>query len=161
MISGKVICAFLAGAAVGAFAMYKYVMYQQTHGFEETVEYVDERENVYADIIETEGYDAESDEKEEATMENNPYVIPPDDFGECEDDGWETATVTLYSDGIVADIYGGKIDIDEVLGRDSLNHFGEYEDDAVFVRNERLKIDYEILRDKGTYLEEFGEVIDD
>ena len=28
--------------------------------------------------------------------------------------------------------------MDEIVGKESLNHFGEYEDDSVFVRNDRL-----------------------
>ena len=41
----------------------------------------------------------------------------------------------------------------ETIGKDSLTHFGEYEDDSVFVRNDRLKADYEILMDQRTYAE--------
>ena len=40
---------------------------------------------------------------------------------------------------------------DDVVGMESLTHFGEYEDDSVFVRNDRLKCDYEILMDERTY----------
>lgn len=40
-----------------------------------------------------------------------------------------------------------------LLGIDSLNHFGEYEDDSVFVRNDARKCDYEILLDQRTYSE--------
>ena len=42
-------------------------------------------------------------------------------------------------------------DVDEIVGEESLNHFGEYEDDSVFVRNDRLKCDYEILLDQRNY----------
>ena len=42
-------------------------------------------------------------------------------------------------------------DVDNVVGLESLAHFGEYEDDSVFVRNDRLKCDYEILLDQRTY----------
>ena len=41
--------------------------------------------------------------------------------------------------------------MDEIVGKESLNHFGEYEDDSVFVRNDRLKRDYEILLDQRNY----------
>ena len=34
---------------------------------------------------------------------------------------------------------------------DALRHFGEYEDDAVYVRNDELKTDYEILRSEKDY----------
>ena len=40
--------------------------------------------------------------------------------------------------------------MDNVVGLESLAHFGEYEDDSVFVRNDRLKCDYEILLDQRT-----------
>ena len=42
-------------------------------------------------------------------------------------------------------------EIEETIGKDSLTHFGEYEDDSVFVRNDRLKVDYEILMDQRGY----------
>ena len=42
---------------------------------------------------------------------------------------------------------------EESVGKESLTHFGEYEDDSVFVRNDNLKADYEILADKRTYAE--------
>lgn len=53
-----------------------------------------------------------------------------------------------YADGVLANYYDEPIDdIDEYVGKDSLNHFGEYEADSVYVRNDEKKIDYEILRD--------------
>ena len=42
-------------------------------------------------------------------------------------------------------------DVEEIVGEESLTHFGEYEDDSVFVRNDRLKCDYEILLDQRNY----------
>ena len=43
--------------------------------------------------------------------------------------------------------------VEDVIGFESLNHFGEYEDDSVYVRNERLRVDYEVLLDLRTYTE--------
>lgn len=81
-----------------------------------------------------------------------PYVIDPDDFGEFDD--YDKISLTYYSDGILADDQDEIIeDIDDIIGSDSLGHFGEYEDDAVHVRNDMLKADYEILRDFRTYEE--------
>ena len=48
-------------------------------------------------------------------------------------------------------------DVEDAVGIDSLNHFGEYEDDSVFVRNDARKCDYEILLDQRTY----SEVVED
>ena len=46
--------------------------------------------------------------------------------------------------------------VDKVVGKGSLNTFGEYEDDSVFVRDDDKKIDYEILRDTRTYSDVVG-----
>ena len=42
-------------------------------------------------------------------------------------------------------------DVENTIGIDSLNHFGEYEEDSVFVRNDIKKCDYEILLDESNY----------
>ena len=39
---------------------------------------------------------------------------------------------------------------------DALNHFGEYEDDSVFVRCDERKCDYEILLDQRSFSEVVG-----
>ena len=42
-------------------------------------------------------------------------------------------------------------DVESMIGFESLSHFGEYEDDSVFVRNDARKCDYEILQDQRLY----------
>lgn len=89
--------------------------------------------------------------KEDSDMEK-PYVISPEEFGDYED--YERISLTYYADKVLTDENDEIVDnIDEVVGSDSLNHFGEYEDDSVFVRNDRLKCDYEILLDHRKYRE--------
>lgn len=85
-----------------------------------------------------------------------PYVISPDDFNEL--DGFTPVSLTYFADGVLADERGVIVKNPEELIGDGLQHFGEYEDDSVFVRNELLKCDYEILRDLGTY-EEFRKTL--
>lgn len=107
----------------------------------------------YAKILSETGYTnyaEKQDKKEKKGVEpvedERPYVISPDEFGEK--DGYENVTLTYYADGVLTDYFDNVIsNIDEVVGFDSLDHFGEYEDDAVFVRNEKMETDYEILRD--------------
>ena len=83
-------------------------------------------------------------------MEMKPYVISPEEFGEFED--YERISLSYYADQILADEDDEKVeDVDNVVGLESLIHFGEFEDDSVFVRNDRLKCDYEILLDQRTY----------
>ena len=81
---------------------------------------------------------------------HRPYVISPEDFGEHDD--YETQSLDYYADGVLADNMGNVVeDIESMVGRDSLDHFGEYEDDAVHVRNDALQCDFEILRDLRNY----------
>lgn len=90
-------------------------------------------------------------EAEKKTPKDRPYVISPEEFGELED--YEQISLKFYSDQIITTDDDDEIleDVDDVIGFDSLNHFGEYEDDSVYVRNDRLKCDYEILLDQRTY----------
>ncbi len=93
--------------------------------------------------------------KEEKNM-SEPYVISPDEFGEYKD--YKCTSLVYFSDGVLADYDYERIDdVDDLIGYDSLDHFGEYEDDSVFVRNDRLKTDYEVLLDARHYGEITGE----
>ena len=88
--------------------------------------------------------------KEEPMSVDKPYVIAPEEFGELDD--YETISLIYYADQILADDNDVIVDdVEDVVGFDSLNSFGEYEDDSVFVRNDRLKCDYEILLDQRKY----------
>jgi hypothetical protein len=79
-----------------------------------------------------------------------PYVIPPNEFGEC--DGYDEISLVYYADGVLTDDNDVPVeDVDRTVGVDSLTHFGEYEDDSVHVRNDELKADFEILRDLRNY----------
>lgn len=106
----------------------------------------------YEALMEKEGYTNYSGmgKEERASMESKPYVISPEEFGEFED--YEKISLTYYMDQILADENDELVeDVEGVVGFESLTHFGEYEDDSVFVRNDRLKCDYEILLDQRTY----------
>ena len=104
--------------------------------------------STYAGILKNETYVPEGTEM----AENKPYVISPEEFGEFED--YDTISLTYYADQVLVDDGGDKIeDVDDVVGMESLTRFGEYEDDSVFVRNDRLRCDYEILMDERTYSE--------
>ena len=86
-----------------------------------------------------------------------PYVISPDEFGE--EDDHDLYVYTYYADGVVTDEGDEPIEneeLDELIGLESLKTFGQYEDDSVFVRNEGMKIDYEILKDNSNYYDRKG-----
>lgn len=92
----------------------------------------------------------ELDEIERASDYDKPYIIEPQEFGAL--DGYSLITLYHYSDNVLADDCDELVeDIDDVVGEDYASHFGEYEDDCVYVRNDRLKADYEICRDLRKY----------
>lgn len=83
---------------------------------------------------------------------NGPYVISPDDFASSPP-GYSAQPLDYFADGILADGWGVELDIEETIGEESLEHFGEYADDLLYVRNERKEIDYEVTKDPRTYAE--------
>lgn len=99
-------------------------------------------------IIRQEGYVTSDDS--DTPVSDAPYVIPPEELYERED--YETYTLFYYADGVLTDDNEEIIeDVESTIGFESLNHFGEYEDDSVFVRNDVRGCDYEILRDNRNY----------
>ena len=86
-----------------------------------------------------------------------PYVIAPEEFGMNSD--YETVSLTYYADGVLADEMDNLIEnVDDTVGKESLNHFGQYEDDSVFVRNDKLECDFEILLDSRRYSDVVGPI---
>ena len=107
----------------------------------------------YAAILQREEYvdreEVVDDSEELDDICDEPYVIPPEEFGEKD---YTQISLTYFADGVLADDIDGMVeDVESCVGSESLSHFGEYEDDSVYVRNDRLKIDYEILLDVRTY----------
>lgn len=86
---------------------------------------------------------------------DEPYVIPPLEYGEFE--GYRQIELVLYADGIIAEDSEPleEDEVDRIIGSDALNHFGDYEEDAVYIRNDALQCDYALIRDDR----EFGDVL--
>lgn len=109
----------------------------------------------YATILKDMNYSSfsnDDDEEMEAEeyMNNEPYVIAPEELGEV--DNYEVISLTYYSDEVLTDDNDDIIeDVEDVVGTDALSSFGDYEDDSVFVRNDRLQCDFEILADERAY----------
>ena len=116
--------------------------------------------NSYTETLSTQGYTDYANAKEgivnttkpveEVDDVERPYVISPEDFGEMY--GYRTITFMYFEDGVLTDDqYEPVEDADSLIGLESLEHFGDYEDDSVFVRNDKRKTDYEILKDPRNY----------
>lgn len=101
-------------------------------------------------------YSRRMEEKEEMDSEEEVddtddyiYVIKPEIFGE---EDYEEVSLTYYADGVLTDEQDNPIeDVAGMVGADYASHFGEYEDDSVFIRNDRLRTDFEILADQRKY----------
>ena len=137
----------------------------------ETVEQVinkyKEPEEIVEDIVTSERYSIENEEEIDEDDESNyivnvdndvevvePYVIAPGQFGEYNEYG--TKTLTYYVDNILTDEIDNPITSEEMaimIGPDALDHFGEYEDDSVYIRDEMNEMDYEILKSEKKFSE--------
>lgn len=171
-MSNKVanIIAFSLGAAIGAVVTWKVVKTKYERLAQQEIDSVKEAYSRRANKKSEEGHEEvtntltdEEDKANKAELEritsqlgyntipvkeSKPYVISPDDFGDGEYD-YEVVSLTYYDGdstlvGQGDDVIGN---VDDIVGLESLMHFGEYEDGAVHVRNDRLKTDYEILLD--------------
>lgn len=88
---------------------------------------------------------------------NDPYVISPDEYGEYMD--YEQVSLTYFRDGVLADEDTLEVidDIGGTVGEDFADHFGEYEDDSVHIRNDATRCEYEILADLRSYSDALSE----
>lgn len=88
--------------------------------------------------------------EQEIEYDSEPYVISPDLFGELPD--YNAVSLTYYADGVLADDEGNVMtDADDVVGKDFADHIGDYEPDAVHIRNDWNQCDYEILAVNDRY----------
>lgn len=137
----------------------------------ETVEKVinkcKEPKEIVEDIVTAERYSIENEEEIDEDDESNytvnvdndievvtPYVITPEQFGEYNEYG--TKTLTYYADNVLTDEIDNPITSEEMvtmIGLDALDHFGEYEDDSVYIRDEMNEMDYEILKSEEKFSE--------
>lgn len=104
----------------------------------------------YSDVEPTHMQKTQNDISEDV---NGPRVIIPEEFGNTD---YKIVELTYWADGVVTDTKNKRIkDVDGLLGN-TLARFGEYEPDALHVRNDEKKIDFEILRD----LKKYGDFFD-
>lgn len=151
---------FLGGAILGSAVTWRLMKdYYDPEDYED--EYEEEEpispEEIQDQIITENGYTQYSssvkpeEKREEEDDMDKPYVITPEEFS---DSDYNSETLTYWADGVVTDTDDEPLSedqIEELIGKDSLTHFGEYEDDSVFVRNDNLRTDYEILADTRAY----------
>lgn len=123
--------------------------------------------SIYKAFVQNQGY---SDYSREVTSRppvpktlserdiSRPYVISPHEWSNLEDgmdEEYDTITFRYYDDGVVCNESNEPLtdmEVEDLIGKASLSTFGDYEDDCVYVRNHKLKTDFEILKtDKNFY----------
>jgi hypothetical protein len=106
----------------------------------------------YAKIIQKEGYTnyRQPEKSTKAEEDLDPYVISPLKFGEMEE--YEAVTVKYYQeDRILTDDNDELIEKPEiVIPPEGLDDYLK-DNDVIYVRNDILKIDYEIIVVLGSY----------
>lgn len=87
-----------------------------------------------------------------------PYVISRDVFAENEYDNTQVSWTFFNKDNALVDEDGDEVDaVEDFVGNDNLGCFGtggSMDKNVVFVRNNRLQMDFEIIRHRGAHSEE-------
>ena len=161
----------VAGAVAGAYLVKDKIMADAKQEIEEVREYYrSKKESKKEETIEEQPVEEVKEEKEYKTivensgyvnynkpeqiiqhsiLEDAPYAIDPEEFGDKEEEGWDTTTLTYFADGVLVDDVDDIVEQpDVVVGLDNLRIFEEFPDaTCVYVRNETWRTDFEILRD--------------
>ena len=161
----------VAGAVAGAYLVKDKIMADAKQEIEEVREYYrSKKESKKEETVEEQPVEEVNEEKEyekivvnsgyvnynkpeqitqHSVFEDVPYAIDPEEFGDKEEEGWDTTTLTYFADGVLVDDVDDVVEQpDVVVGLDNLRIFEEFPDaTCVYVRNETWRTDFEILRD--------------
>lgn len=167
----KEIIIFSAGGLVGGLA--GYFICKKKYGIIEAEEVkVDEKPETKKEVhkaqdkYEEELYSASYVKKDKKTGDEEwddaekvsptepdmvPYQISPEAFADEHAD-YAKLTMVYYEDNeVLVNEEEECVDIDSTIGYDAINHFGDFEKDAVFIRNEALGNDYEVLLEHAAF----------
>ena len=135
---------------------------------EESEDEDEEDQKIFDDLVKDLGYSSDEDEKKETETEKEtreesegegdeddmirPYVIEEEDYDEI---GYDTESLYYYDDGVLIYSITEEVikDIDGLVGQDSIDQLLESGEDYIYVRNDELGIDFEILRDRRNFSE--------
>jgi hypothetical protein len=112
-------------------------------------------------IFESDNADTYFDFEEELARRekkpNDPFVLTQEEFNE-NDTSYDQKTLTYYDgDGVLADEQDQPIDdADRVVGNENMLRFGHGSGDPniVYIRNNRLELDFEVVHSDGKFAKE-------
>lgn len=165
------IAAFIFGAAVGSVATWFFTKKYYAQLAQEEIDSVKEVFSKRADISNDESTEPENQEEaveecneiidehgyspkevepvgEITTLYDEPYVIEPEEFGTMFD--YDQIELIYFADGVLTDDWHEPVeDVENTVGADFAEHFGENEDepDTVYIRNDEKKAEYVICQD--------------
>lgn len=104
--------------------------------------------NKMTDLVETERYKARKEAEREARANAKPYLISEIEYSNGD---YEPIDLTYYADNVLVtdDNMEPVEDVEGTVGFNALAHLmkGGPEDDIIYVRNDRLRVDYAVMRD--------------
>lgn len=164
----KQVLYFSLGAAIGSLVTWLCVKGHYEKKADEEIrsmreEYEDDMHKLteqVVDIYSGEDEDEPEDEDEDYIIHDDfpreeradkPYVIGPDVYSE-DFHGFDKCVLVYWrgNDMLLTDEQE-IMDIETTISREALEHFGEHESGTVFVRNERLGCDFEVLLEEGSW----------
>ena len=138
---------------------YEAIVEETETGYKENFKPIEELEEA-KEIIKDKGYinythyndtDIKENKKEEQVDENEIYIIDPEEYG-GENGEYDTASLTYFKDGVLTDEVDEIVAYNIIGGEENLQPFKDYPDcNAVYVRDDNIMVDYEILRDPYQY----------
>lgn len=169
----KAVISFVVGAAIGSLLTWKFAKdryeritqeeidsvkeYYKSCAEDERVEeiiinppreeYDEEDVEDVKNIIEENGYQSDS-QKGEGT--GHPYVITPEEFASS-NQYYDKISLSMYTGGEITDedsklIYTSP-EIENMIGIKNLDRMGEFERGVLYVRNDILQTDYEVIEE--------------
>jgi hypothetical protein len=114
--------------------------------------------NVFEDRETDDEWDQDEELKKRETMDpEEPYILSQDEYLEGELD-YKQQTLTYFAeDDVLVDEKEQPINlIDTVVGEENLTRFGHGSGDnrIVYIRNDKLSMDFEIVKNEGSYTRE-------
>lgn len=120
-------------------------------------EVVIEEQNIFVNNQPVDAAEWDYEVEQASRNENEPYIINHEEYLEAEP-GYEQVVFTYYEgDDVLADEQDKPVDeIERVVGEDNLMRFGHGsgQNNVVYIRNDRLTMDFEIVKSTGKFAEE-------
>lgn len=116
-----------------------------------------EEKNIFQDRLTEDGWDQEKEEEFRATIDNGvPFIIHHDEYMEGEKNYRQVTLTYFLGDDILVDDQDKPIEeVDKTVGVENVTRFGHGSKDnrIVYIRNDRLSLDFEVVSDENSYTE--------